>query len=81
MHEFLVVYLYLINLILFRGHTALHKAAMSKQRAISCMLVAAGASLTLSDKDRLTPRNCAEQAGDNDLAIYLESQSQLMVTN
>lgn len=39
------------------------------------MLVAAGASLTLTDKDRQTPRNLAEKAGDMDLAVYLESQS------
>ena len=57
-----------------RGHTALHKAALSKQRAISCMLVAAGASLSLMDRDRLTPRGLAERAGDMDLAVYLESQ-------
>lgn len=57
-----------------RGQTALHKAAYAKQRAISCMLVAAGASLSLVDKDRQTPKSLAERAGDADLAIYLESQ-------
>lgn len=59
---------------LFRGQTALHKAALAKQRAISCMLVAAGASLSLADKERHTPRSLAERAGDADLAIYLESE-------
>ena len=38
------------------------------------MLVAAGASLLMADKDRQTPRSLAERAGDADLAIYLESQ-------
>jgi hypothetical protein len=38
------------------------------------MLVAAGASLSLADKERHTPRSLAERAGDADLAIYLESQ-------
>lgn len=38
------------------------------------MLVAAGASLSLMDRDRLTPRGLAERAGDMDLAVYLESQ-------
>ncbi|XP_045030241.1 diacylglycerol kinase zeta isoform X3 [Daphnia magna] len=57
-----------------KGQTALHKAALARQRAISCMLVAAGASLSLADKERHTPRNLAERAGDADLAIYLESQ-------
>lgn len=57
-----------------RGQTALHKAAIAKQRAISCMLVAAGASLSLTDKDRQTPKSLAERAGDPDLAVYLESK-------
>ncbi|XP_057365189.1 eye-specific diacylglycerol kinase-like isoform X3 [Daphnia carinata] len=57
-----------------KGQTALHKAALAKQRAISCMLVAAGASMSLVDKERHTPRNLAERAGDADLAIYLASQ-------
>lgn len=38
------------------------------------MLVAAGASLTMADKDRQTPRILAERAGDSDLAMYLESE-------
>ncbi|KAI9559723.1 hypothetical protein GHT06_013728 [Daphnia sinensis] len=57
-----------------KGQTALHKAALAKQRAITCMLVAAGASLSLADKEKHTPRHLAERAGDADLAIYLESQ-------
>jgi len=47
---------------------------MAKQRVITSMLVAAGANLSLADKDRLTPRLLAERAGDTDLAIYLESK-------
>ena len=38
------------------------------------MLVAAGASLLLLDKGRSTARQLATQAGDSDLAIYLESK-------
>jgi hypothetical protein len=57
-----------------RGQTALHKAATARQRAVCCMLVAAGSSLTLADRDGSTARQLAEKAGDTDLAIYLESQ-------
>lgn len=38
------------------------------------MLVAAGASLSMLDKDKQTPRSLAERAGDVDLAMYLESK-------
>ena len=61
-------------LIISRGQTALHKAATARQRAVCCMLVAAGSSLTLADRDGSTARQLAEKAGDTDLAIYLESQ-------
>ena len=33
----------------FRGQTALHKAAWEQRRSICCMLVAKGASLTATD--------------------------------
>jgi len=64
-----------------RGHSALHKASLAKQRTISCMLVAAGASLLLLDKGRSTARQLATQAGDSDLAIYLESQENFLKSN
>jgi len=65
-----------------RGHSALHKAALSKNRTISCMLVAAGATLTLADKPfGQTPRALAEEVGDSDLAIYLESQESFLKSN
>lgn len=57
-----------------RGQTALHKAAAHKRRAICCMLVAGGASLSRQDHAGLTPRNLALRAEDHDLAAYLESQ-------
>lgn len=57
-----------------RGQTALHKAAAHKRRAICCMLVAGGASLTRQDHAGLTPRHLALRAEDHDLAAYLESE-------
>lgn len=64
-----------------KSQTALHKAAMAKQRIITSMLVAAGANLSLADKERLTPRLLAERAGDTDLAIYLETQENFHKTS
>lgn len=60
--------------IIFRGHTALHKAVQQKHRNICYMLVAAGASLTMRDANGLTPMMIAFQVEDNDLATYLESK-------
>lgn len=57
-----------------RGRTALHWAAANKRRTICCMLVAAGAALTSVDREGLTPSQLASQAGDEELAAYLESQ-------
>ncbi|XP_063636187.1 eye-specific diacylglycerol kinase-like isoform X2 [Cydia splendana] len=57
-----------------RGQTALHKAAANKRRAVCCMLVAGGASLTHADHAGLTPRHLALHAEDLDLAAYLESE-------
>ncbi|TRY74667.1 hypothetical protein TCAL_11921 [Tigriopus californicus] len=59
-----------------KGQTALHKAASYKRRTISCMLVAAGASLLIKDNAELTPRQLAALAEDNELASYLESQEE-----
>lgn len=59
---------------MFRGQTALHKAATTKRRSICCMLVAGGASLSLSDRQGHTPRQLALKADDQDLAAYLESE-------
>lgn len=61
-------------MLLFRGQTALHKAATTKRRSICCMLVAGGASLSLSDRQGHTPRQLALKADDQDLAAYLESE-------
>ena len=47
-----------------------------KRRTICCMLVAAGASLLLTDHAELTPRQLALVAEDIDLASYLESQEE-----
>lgn len=56
------------------GQTALHKAAQYKCRAICCMLIASGASLTITDLKGLSPRLLAIQAEDHELAAYLESK-------
>lgn len=64
-----------------RGQTALHKAAAHKRRAICCMLVAGGASLTRRDHAGLTPRHLALRAEDHDLAAYLESQEHFQLVS
>uniref|UniRef100_A0A8B9QWK7 Diacylglycerol kinase n=1 Tax=Anas platyrhynchos TaxID=8839 RepID=A0A8B9QWK7_ANAPL len=57
-----------------QGETALHKAACQRHRAICQLLVDAGASLRKTDSKGKTPRDRAQQAGDPDLASYLESR-------
>ncbi|CAH0721639.1 unnamed protein product, partial [Brenthis ino] len=64
-----------------RGQTALHKAAANKRRAICCMLVAGGASLSRQDHNGLTPRHLALRADDHDLAAYLESQEHFQLVS
>ncbi|XP_050672620.1 eye-specific diacylglycerol kinase isoform X2 [Leptidea sinapis] len=64
-----------------KGQTALHKAAANKRRAICCMLVAGGASLTRQDRAGLTPRHLALRAEDHDLAAYLESQEHFQLAS
>lgn len=64
-----------------KGQTALHKAAAHKRRAICCMLVAGGASLTRNDHAGLTPRHHALRAEDHDLAAYLESQEHFQLVS
>ncbi|KAG0717286.1 Eye-specific diacylglycerol kinase [Chionoecetes opilio] len=59
-----------------RGQTALHQAAQNRRRTVCCMLVAAGASLTISDLQGNNPRALAQHADDQELAAYLESQEQ-----
>uniref|UniRef100_A0A8C8RDF4 Diacylglycerol kinase n=1 Tax=Pelusios castaneus TaxID=367368 RepID=A0A8C8RDF4_9SAUR len=56
------------------GETALHKAACLCHRGICQLLVDAGASLRKTDSKGKTPRDKAQQAGDPDLASYLESR-------
>ncbi|XP_047476700.1 eye-specific diacylglycerol kinase-like [Penaeus chinensis] len=59
-----------------KGQTALHQAASNRRRTVCCMLVAAGASLTIRDLQGNTPRALAQRADDQELAAYLESQEQ-----
>lgn len=56
------------------GETALHKAACQRNRAVCQLLVDAGASLRKTDSKGKTPQDKAQQAGDPDLAAYLESR-------
>ncbi|XP_036086748.1 diacylglycerol kinase iota isoform X5 [Rousettus aegyptiacus] len=56
------------------GETALHKAACQRNRAVCQLLVDAGASLRKTDSKGQTPQDRAQQAGDPDLAAYLESR-------
>uniref|UniRef100_A0A8C4YR64 Diacylglycerol kinase n=1 Tax=Gopherus evgoodei TaxID=1825980 RepID=A0A8C4YR64_9SAUR len=56
------------------GETALHKAACQRHRGICQLLVDGGASLRNTDSKGQTPRDKAQQAGDSDLASYLESR-------
>ncbi|XP_042638625.1 diacylglycerol kinase iota [Orycteropus afer afer] len=55
------------------GETALHKAACQRNRAVCQLLVDAGASLRKTDSKGKTAQDRAQQAGDLDLAAYLES--------
>uniref|UniRef100_A0A803T6G3 Diacylglycerol kinase n=1 Tax=Anolis carolinensis TaxID=28377 RepID=A0A803T6G3_ANOCA len=62
-----------------KGETALHKAACQRHRGICQLLVEAGASLRKTDSKGKTPRDRAQQAGDPDLASYLESRQNYQV--
>ena len=66
---------------ILRGQTALHQAAQNRRRTVCCMLVAAGASLTIRDLQGNTPRALAQHADDQELAAYLESKCQLLGMN
>uniref|UniRef100_A0A8C1QKJ4 Diacylglycerol kinase n=1 Tax=Cyprinus carpio TaxID=7962 RepID=A0A8C1QKJ4_CYPCA len=59
---------------LFRGETALHKAAALCQRTICYYLVEAGASLMKTDLQGETSKMYAERALDMELAAYLENR-------
>ncbi|XP_051886107.1 diacylglycerol kinase iota isoform X2 [Pristis pectinata] len=58
------------------GETALHKAASHRYRTICRFLISAGASLTQTDLQGNTAGNKAEEAGDLELAAYLENRQQ-----
>ncbi|XP_027962020.1 diacylglycerol kinase iota [Eumetopias jubatus] len=62
------------------GETALHKAACQRNRAVCQLLVDAGASLRKTDSKGKTPQDRAQQAGDPDLAAYLESRQNYKIT-
>ncbi|XP_059508258.1 diacylglycerol kinase iota [Stegostoma tigrinum] len=56
------------------GETALHKAAFHRYHTICRFLVDAGASLMQTDFKGNTPRHKAQEAGDLELAAYLENR-------
>uniref|UniRef100_A0A8C9T496 Diacylglycerol kinase n=1 Tax=Scleropages formosus TaxID=113540 RepID=A0A8C9T496_SCLFO len=60
----------------FRGETALHKAASQRQHTVCRLLVEAGASLKKVNLQGKTPKDKAQESGDVELASYLESQQQ-----
>ncbi|XP_030627268.1 diacylglycerol kinase iota [Chanos chanos] len=55
------------------GETALHKAAAQRGHTICRLLVEAGASLEKTDFQGKTAKDKAQEAGDSELASYLES--------
>ncbi|CAN0430923.1 unnamed protein product [Lampetra planeri] len=56
------------------GETALHKAAALHHRTICYYLVEKGASLMKTDLQGNTPQHKAQEAGDPELAAYLENR-------
>ncbi|XP_036433333.1 diacylglycerol kinase iota [Colossoma macropomum] len=56
------------------GDTALHKAAQQRHHDVSRRLVEAGASTNKANFLGKTPKDCAQEAGDSELASYLDSQ-------
>ncbi|KFM73483.1 Diacylglycerol kinase zeta, partial [Stegodyphus mimosarum] len=53
-------------------HTALHRAVTRMDKVICSILVSAGASLDLRDKQGYTAQELAEVMGDKKLAEYLK---------
>uniref|UniRef100_A0A6Q2WVT3 Diacylglycerol kinase n=1 Tax=Esox lucius TaxID=8010 RepID=A0A6Q2WVT3_ESOLU len=58
----------------FRGDTALHKAASEKHHAVCHLLIDSGASLIKTNFQGKTPVEKASDAGDSELASYLTSK-------
>ncbi|XP_046729012.1 diacylglycerol kinase iota isoform X2 [Silurus meridionalis] len=56
------------------GDTALHKAAYQRHHAVCRLLLEAGASPNKVNFVGKTPKDCAQEAGDSDLACYLGSK-------
>ncbi|XP_014667038.1 PREDICTED: uncharacterized protein LOC106808723 [Priapulus caudatus] len=54
--------------------TAMHYGAKNGLRRCVELLVAAGASVFIENKNKETPCDCAEKAGYSELAVYLESK-------
>ncbi|KAL7827937.1 hypothetical protein AOLI_G00310890 [Acnodon oligacanthus] len=56
------------------GDTAMHKAAQQRRHDVCRRLVEAGASTNKVNFLGKTPKDCAQEAGDSELASYLDSQ-------
>ncbi|XP_072529312.1 diacylglycerol kinase iota isoform X3 [Salminus brasiliensis] len=56
------------------GDTALHKAARRHHKELCRLLVEAGASPNKANFLGKTPKDCAQEAGDSELASYLDGQ-------
>ncbi|KAK1790508.1 hypothetical protein P4O66_014394 [Electrophorus voltai] len=56
------------------GDSALHKAAFHCHHEVCHLLLGAGASPNKANFLGKTPKDCAQEAGDSDLASYLEQQ-------
>ncbi|XP_049329396.1 diacylglycerol kinase iota isoform X3 [Astyanax mexicanus] len=56
------------------GDTALHKAARRRHQTVCRLLLEAGASTSKANFLGKTPKDCAQEAGDSELASYLDGQ-------
>ncbi|XP_053506053.1 diacylglycerol kinase iota isoform X2 [Ictalurus furcatus] len=56
------------------GDTALHKAASQRHHEVCRLLLEAGASHNKTNFVGKTPKDCAQEVGDSDLASYLGSK-------
>lgn len=64
------------------GETALHKAAFQGHRQVCQILIDAGASVLKRDSKGQTPLDIAQEAGDYELASYLETcQAKQLLSN
>uniref|UniRef100_A0A6Q2YCE8 Diacylglycerol kinase n=1 Tax=Esox lucius TaxID=8010 RepID=A0A6Q2YCE8_ESOLU len=73
-HGHIEVVRFILDVCVFRGDTALHKAASEKHHAVCHLLIDSGASLIKTNFQGKTPVEKASDAGDSELASYLTSK-------